>query len=146
MTEEEFLLTAGSGRSLMTRFCAAARTRRRQGDSMYTRVYIAGPITGIPEEEYRRRFAERKVLLEQMGYAALNPCDIGAELRRAKLTAENREPTHEEYMNACLPELLRCDGISLLDGWEQSSGARTERDVAAATGKTFVEVRRCRWQ
>lgn len=110
---------------------------------MYMRVYIAGPITGLPEAEYRRRFAERKVILEQMGYAAFNPCDISDTVRRDTLTAENREPTHEEYMSACLPELLKCDGISLLDGWEQSSGARTERDVAAATGKTFVEVRRC---
>lgn len=107
------------------------------------KVYIAGPITGISEEEYKKNFAERKTLLERMGYEALNPCEIGDELRRLTLEAERREPTHEEYMNACLPALLQCDKISLLDGWRRSSGARIERDVARATGKAFIYVRRC---
>lgn len=106
-------------------------------------VYISGAITGVDEHVYRQNFSRRKKILKDMGHVPVDPCGIGDRLRREMLLEEGREPTHEEYMNACLPHLLKCDGISMLGDWEQSRGARVERDVAIATGKIFVEVRRC---
>ena len=35
--------------------------------------------------------------------------------------------------------LMRCDGIYMLDGWQQSKGAKTERAVAEAFGLAVID-------
>lgn len=102
------------------------------------RVYISGPITGHPD--YEEKFKARRVQLEQMGYMVCNPADLGKEVRQVTFSMYKREPTYEEYMQKCLEKLLECEGISMLDGWENSHGARVEHAVAVSTGKTIVDV------
>ena len=102
------------------------------------RVYISGPITGY--SDYEIKFEARSKQLIKMGYTVCNPAELGKSLRKEAESLNKPEPVYEEYMQKCLEKLLDCDGISMLDGWENSHGARVEHDVAVVTGKTFVEV------
>lgn len=99
-------------------------------------VYISGPITG--DENYKAAFSARAASLRAMGYQVENPVLIGENLQRM---FPDKEITHAEYLTHDIAALLNCDGISMLDGWEESAGARIEHDVARATDKTFVNVK-----
>lgn len=104
---------------------------------MRTRVYIAGPIFGRPNNNIEA-FARVEDRLRQEGFAPVNPhyvapwrhggsCPVG----RPGAEGEHTAPC---YMRADLIALLQCDGIYLMEGWEQSQGARVEYLVARTAG------------
>ena len=82
------------------------------------RLYLSGPITGI--EDYGPRFAAAADQLEAVGYTVVNPATIGD--RPGWLWAD--------YMRAALQLMCNCQGVALLPGWQESKGARLEREVA----------------
>lgn len=92
------------------------------------RVYISGAIMGM--EGYEKKFAAKAKELRSLGYEVVNPVVMGKKLRAAM----SMEPSHEDYMRYLIPILLKCDGISFLDNWEGSEGARVEHDVAVSCG------------
>lgn len=87
------------------------------------RVYIAGPMTGLPEFNYPA-FNEAAAQLRSQGYHVENP-------------AENPAPacgTWPAYMRIALRQMLSCDLIYLLPGWKESRGAVIEHDLAVTVG------------
>ena len=83
------------------------------------RIYIAGPMTGLPEFNYPA-FNKEAQRLRAMGYHVENPAD-------------NPEPPCKSwlgYMRMALPQLVTCDIVALLPGWQDSKGARIERCLA----------------
>lgn len=87
------------------------------------RIYIAGPMTGLPEFNYPafKAAAER---LRALGYDVENP-------------AENPEPhcgSWLGYMRMAIRQLSQCDGVAMLPGWETSRGARIEHQLAKQLG------------
>lgn len=91
------------------------------------RIYIAGPMTGLPEFNYPafNTAAER---LRGLGYEVENP-------------AENPEPhcgSWLGYMRMALRQLALCDGVALLPGWQSSRGARIEHQLATQLGLIVV--------
>jgi Domain of unknown function (DUF4406) len=83
------------------------------------RIYIAGPMTGLPDFNYPtfNREAER---LRALGYHVENP-------------AENPEPPCKSwsgYMRMALAQLVTCDVVALLPGWHSSRGAVIEHQTA----------------
>ena len=86
-----------------------------------TTLYIAGPMTGLPEYN-RPAFFDADGRLRDAGYLTLNPA--------------RHEPDDDldwtDYVRAGLSDVLRVDGIAVLPGWECSRGARLEVDVAHA--------------
>ena len=42
--------------------------------------------------------------------------------------------SYEDFMTADIRILTRCDGILMLNGWQQSHGAKRERQVALLVG------------
>jgi hypothetical protein len=86
-------------------------------------VYISGPMTGIPEWNLPA-FAKAEADLVNAGYTAVNPGRHGADPNRA----------WEDYLRRDLQELLGCDAVALLPGWENSRGAQLEVHVAHALG------------
>ncbi len=90
---------------------------------MKQRIYIAGPMTGLPDFNYPAFNAAAK-LLRDMGHTVLNP-------------AENPAPrcgTWSGYMRMALAQLVQVDCVVLLPGWAESRGALLERSVAQALG------------
>lgn len=87
------------------------------------KLYVAGPMTGLPEFNYpafRRAAAD----LEAAGFQVEDP-------------STNVNPTPDDYhgwLRAGLAQLITCDAVALLDGWEASGGARLEVNVAATLG------------
>ena len=87
------------------------------------KIYIAGPMTGLPQSNYPA-FHAAAAMLRTEGHHVENP-------------AENPEPacgTWQGYMRMALKQLADCDAIHLLPGWERSRGARIEFDLAKGLG------------
>lgn len=86
-------------------------------------IYIAGPMSGLPDFNYPAFHAAAKDL-RGLGYQVENP-------------AENSVPacgSWEGYMRLALAQLVRCDEIHLLRGWSQSRGAKIEHAIARELG------------
>lgn len=84
------------------------------------KIYISGPISGLPLETVYNNFTNAEVNLLEKGYKVVNPFNNGLPT-----TA-----TWEEHMRADLRLLLDCDAIYMLEGWEKSRGARMEYALA----------------
>lgn len=84
-------------------------------------IYISGPMSGIPELNYPA-FFEMESLLKNMGYVVENPATIPEP--------KDRFPLWRSYMNHALNQLVKCDSIIMLEGWEKSKGACCEFEVA----------------
>lgn len=91
------------------------------------RVYIAGPMTGLPELNYPA-FNAAAARLRALGFEVENP-------------AENPEPhcgSWLGYMRMAIRQLSQCDGVVLLPGWQESKGARIEHQLATQLGLSVV--------
>lgn len=90
------------------------------------KLYITGPMSGLPDSNYPtfNRTAEQ---LQGHGYQVENPADNEDGLRRA---LGQREPVYTDYLRAGLAQLLRCDGVAVLEDWWLSGGARWEVQTA----------------
>ncbi len=88
---------------------------------MKTRIYVAGPMTGLPEFNYPAFHAAARTL-RSLGYSVENPAEC--------LGGDNFG--WRDYMRQGITQLLMCNAVALLDGWENSRGARAERDLAVA--------------
>lgn len=90
---------------------------------MTKRIYIAGPITGMPELNYPAFHAEAR-RLRDLGYDAVSPIEL------------NHAPnaTWHQFMRHDLRALLTCDAMALLEGWQNSAGANGEIHVARLAG------------
>lgn len=87
------------------------------------RIYIAGPMSGLPDLNYPA-FDLAAKQLRDLGYHVENP-------------AENVPPrcgSWAGYMRLALAQLVTCDEIHMLRGWKQSRGARIEHDLARELG------------
>ncbi|MBF5006979.1 DUF4406 domain-containing protein [Diaphorobacter caeni] len=87
------------------------------------KIYIAGPMTGLPGFNYPA-FNAAAESLRAAGHHVENP-------------AENPDPACKSwagYMRMALAQLVTCDAIYLLKGWESSKGARIECDLACDLG------------
>ncbi|WP_373054312.1 DUF4406 domain-containing protein [Thioalkalivibrio sp.] len=85
-------------------------------------LYIAGPMTGLPDYNYPA-FERARADLEAAGYEVLCPTDNGAG------TEPGSRPW-SWYMRAALHQLLQADAVAVLPGWEASKGAALEVHVA----------------
>jgi hypothetical protein len=83
------------------------------------RVYIAGPMTGLPDFNYPA-FNRAAGALRAKGYHVENPAD-------------NPIPpcgTWKGYMRMAIAQLVTCDTVALLPGWSDSKGAKVEHQLA----------------
>ena len=83
------------------------------------RIYLAGPMSGLPDFNYPAFHAAAAVLRAQ-GHHVENP-------------AENPAPTcgtWQGYMRMSLRQIAACDCLCMLPGWRASRGARIEHGLA----------------
>lgn len=91
------------------------------------KVYLAGPMTGLPELNFPA-FHAAAANLRAAGFEVVSPAEI------------NPDPgmKWEDAMRKDIPELVKCHAIALLPGWEASRGARLEKTIADALGMPQV--------
>jgi len=91
------------------------------------RVYLSGPMTGLPENNFPafRLWAER---LRVQGYDVVSPAEI------------QEAGTWELCLRADLRELATCDAIALMPGWEASKGAHLDLHVAHRLGMGVLHL------
>jgi hypothetical protein len=88
---------------------------------MNERVYISGPMTGLPAMNYPA-FNDEALRLRDLGYTVENP-------------AENPEQSSWcAYMRVAIRQMLTCDQVAMLPGWKRSRGALIEHWIAVALG------------
>lgn len=88
-------------------------------------VYIAGPMTGLPEHNYPAFFHMEKYL-NSMGYNhVINPATIA-----------NGDTTKEYsfYIRESLKLISKAEFVIFLDNWQKSKGARLEKHCADSMG------------
>lgn len=93
-------------------------------------VYLAGPMSGIPEFNYPA-FNAKATELRALGIEVRNP---------AENDGGSTDKTWNEYMRLAIRSLLECDEILLLPRWENSRGARIEKFIAEELGMMINEV------
>lgn len=87
------------------------------------RIYLAGPMTGLPEFNFPAFNAEAD-RLRGLGYEVKNPADHGMIDGYA----------WADYMRLDIAQLVTCDTIALLPCWEKSKGATIEVRLALDLG------------
>lgn len=96
---------------------------------MTMRTYLAGPMSGYPELNFPLFHAEAKRLRDS-GHEVVNPAEI------------NVDPTKgwAECMRADIAELVKCDAIAMLPGWQRSPGATLEHHIATQLGMQVIHL------
>lgn len=89
------------------------------------RVYIAGPMTGHDEFNYPA-FADAAARLRAAGFDVVSPHEVNP--------LDGTERTWDWYMRRDIAELVTCDAVAVLPGWETSKGATLETHIAEALG------------
>lgn len=87
------------------------------------RIYIAGPMSNLPNLNFDA-FHNAARALRGEGHDVVNPAEINADPCACWLAC----------MRADIRELVTCDAIYLLQGWEKSRGARLEARIAEGLG------------
>ena len=89
------------------------------------KIYIAGPISGLPNFTRDAFNAEAHRLLG-LGHVALNPAILPDGLEQ------------HEYMAICIEMVKMAEQLVMLPGWERSAGARAEHALAIKLGKAII--------
>ncbi len=87
------------------------------------KIYISGPMTGLPDLNFPAFYAAAAEL-RAVGLDVVNPAEICPDHAMA----------WADCMRADIVALMDCDAIVLLDGWVDSKGARLERHIAVQLG------------
>ena len=99
-------------------------------ESPNRRIYVAGPMSGLPELNYPA-FHEAATRLRAKGWHVENP-------------AENPDPHVDAschwtaYMRMGLSQVATCHAIYMLPGWQNSKGASLEYMVAQQLGMQIL--------
>ena len=87
------------------------------------KLYIAGSMSQLPEFNYPA-FMDAERQLVAAGYEVENPARPG----------QVDGWTWQDYMKRGIRQMLDCEGVALLPGWDRSRGARLEHQIATALG------------
>ncbi|MDB5975177.1 MAG: hypothetical protein JWR07_1937 [Nevskia sp.] len=94
------------------------------------KVYIAGPMTGIPDANYPF-FNRIAAALRDRGHEVINP-------------AENLMPlcnTWAGFMRMSIKQIATVEALVMLPKWENSRGARLEAHIAKELGMPIYSLR-----
>lgn len=92
------------------------------------RIYVAGPMTGLPDLNFPAFNAEAARLRAE-GWEVLNPAEINPDHTMA----------WAECMRRDIAVLVTCDAVQLLPNWQYSRGARLEEHVARELGLEILQ-------
>lgn len=93
------------------------------------RLYIAGPMTGLPDLNFPAFHAAARQLRD-LGHEVINPAEI----------CPDPNADWHDCMRKDIAALVTCTGIVLLPGWRNSKGATLEHHIAERLGFEIVEA------
>ena len=93
-------------------------------------VYLAGPMTGLPEWN-RPAFHAAAQAWRVRHHVVLNPAE--------NFGGDERIP-YADYIRASIRQVLAVQAIALLPGWQESRGARVEVHLALTLGLKFFDA------
>lgn len=94
---------------------------------MRTRIYLAGPMTGYAEHNFPA-FHAAAARLRADGHDVVNPAEINPDTSKG----------WADCMRSDIAELVTCEAIALLPGWEKSRGATLEHHIASQLGMHVI--------
>ena len=111
-------------------------------------VYISGPITGMPEGN-KQAFKDAEEYLTELGYLCINPRHLEIPFC---LKWEGRNPCKDInkkggerlwdlMMKRSLAEMMECNSVALLEGWEQSKGAVIEYQLCGILNLPVTQLK-----
>ena len=115
------------------------------------KVYLAGPMRGIPEFNFPA-FNDAAELLRSKGHEVFSPAEADMERHGVDISSGNTtgcEDTAAKEHGFSLREALGIDlawicahaeAIALLPGWENSKGAKAEKATADALGLKIIDL------
>lgn len=98
---------------------------------MKEKIYIAGKITGVERCVYHHQFSVKEDVLKARGYIVLNPVALNERLAMQGMP-------YEDLMKICFSFVDVADAVYMLNGWEDSPGARREHERAINAGKKVI--------
>lgn len=116
------------------------------------RIYLAGPMRGIPDFNFPA-FHKTAAWLREQGHTVFNPAERD-ESAYGKLSAPTGSEQEISAQTGMTPLAVRrdcfladtdwicryADGIALMPGWESSKGARAELALAEAIGLEVIRL------
>jgi len=97
------------------------------------RLYLSGPMTGMPELNFPAFHADA-TWLRGHGYEVINPAELNPD----------QSKTWGECMRTDIKALCDCDCLALMDGWEGSQGAHLEVHIAHRIGIRILHINQLR--
>jgi nucleoside 2-deoxyribosyltransferase len=117
-------------------------------DSTLSTLYLAGPMRGKPQFNFPL-FDSVAATLRGKGFTVISPAELDdPDTRRLALNSPDGEAgeffngqTFGDFLGRDIKEVLdNADGVALLPGWRQSTGACIEAYAANKQGKPLYEV------
>lgn len=99
------------------------------GNRNSKKVYISGPMTGLPNLNYEA-FHKKADVLRKRGFAVANP---------AEHFNGRQDLARETYLREDVKQLVECDYITFLEGWKSSKGAVLEYLISLECGIKVLE-------
>lgn len=87
------------------------------------KLYVAGPMSGLPRFNYPV-FDLVTNALRSRGYEVVSP---------AETELDHETATYDDFMREGLSNMLKCDGVAVIEGHLQSKGAMYECKIARDT-------------
>jgi nucleoside 2-deoxyribosyltransferase len=111
------------------------------GRSMGMRIYLAGPMRGLPNLN-REAFDYWAAKLRADGHEVFSPAENNEKIYGAHIYRDNPEGDEGKagidgrvvFEHDLVWICRHADAVALMPGWENSKGAKAERAVAEALG------------
>ena len=91
------------------------------------RIYISIPITGHVMELVRMKAEEVKTEIRRRMDIPSSPLDLA-----------DKNESYASCMGKCVEELLQCDAVYFVRGWQSSRGCTAEYEIARIYGKELM--------
>jgi hypothetical protein len=99
------------------------------------KIYLAGPMRGIPEFNFPAFHAAANVLRHD-GHLVFNPAENDELMEKQGVPITIRRCLEIDLAWIC----READAVALLPGWQNSKGAQAERATAVALGLEVIEL------
>lgn len=113
------------------------------------KIYLSGPMRGVPYFNFPRFIEEAKKLREQ-GHEVFCPAESDLEHYGPEVcnspTGDLKDVAHinfslrEALLRDCKYICETADAVAMLPGWEKSKGATAERALGIALGHTVIDI------